>query len=122
MHTIKDAVEHFFYLIVGRDDISKLIASEAELRRFGATARGKKIPYQISKEQKKLADARACSVVCPEHADFTTSAFFTKTHFKSHDWKQVANTNMNLKNHFIFLLYSGCVSWHTQILFEGNAL
>ena len=38
MHTVKDAIEHFFYLIVGRDDSKKVKASEVELQRFGASS------------------------------------------------------------------------------------
>ncbi len=108
MHTIKDAIEHFFYLIVGRDDCSKIFKSETELQRFtmhqdesistasvNPARQGRKksihdVPYKINKEQKKEADMRACSIMCPDHIDFVSSAFFTKTHFKSHDWKQVS--------------------------------
>ena len=34
MHTIKDAIEHFVYLIA-KDDSTKVVAAEAELKRFG---------------------------------------------------------------------------------------
>ena len=89
MHTIKDVIEHLFYLIVGRDNFNRVMVSEAELQRFGSSNSTEDIPYRINKEQKKLANLRACSILCPEHVDFVSHAFFTKTHFKSHDWKQV---------------------------------
>lgn len=92
MHTIKDAIEHFFYLIVGKDDCSKTVQSELELERFLCKRNGEIVsttPYKMSKEEKKIADTRASSVICPQHVDFSSSAFFSKTHFKSHDWKQV---------------------------------
>ena len=92
MHTIKDAIEHFFNLIIGKYNYSKIMASEKELNRFGyntATTETGNIPYGITKDQKKIADIRACSILCPKHVDFISSSFFTKTHFNSHDWKQV---------------------------------
>ena len=94
MNTIKDAVEHFFYLIVGKDNnYTKVVAAEAELHRFGhstiSTTTPANIPYRITKDQKKIADMRASSIICPKHVDFRSSAFFSKTHFNSHDWKQV---------------------------------
>ena len=89
MHTIKDAVEHYFYLIVGKEHSSgKTLQCEKGLKRFASTS-----PYTINKEQIKIADERACSIICPQHVDFTSSAFFSKTHFKSHDWKQVLSYN-----------------------------
>lgn len=92
MHTIKDAVEHYFYLIVGKERSSaKTLQCEQELKRFASRASsiGNTVPYTITKEQIKIADMRACSIICPQHVDFTSNAFFSKTHFKSHDWKQV---------------------------------
>ena len=103
MHTIKDALEHYFYLIVGKENSKeKSVQCEEELKRFevrssrasAATNKRRKItadiaPYTITKDQIKIADIRACSIICPQHVDFTSSAFFSKTHFKSHDWKQV---------------------------------
>ena len=97
MHTIKDAIEHFVYLIVGKDDSTKVVAAEAELKRFGFSTGDSipvnlgsaSIPYRINKEQKKVADMCDASIICPEHVDFKPRPFFTKTQFNSHDWKQV---------------------------------
>lgn len=87
MHTVKDAIEHFFYLIIGKEGSTKVMKAEVELKRLGRNCDIP--PYQISKGQKKIADMRACSIICPDYVDFTPTAFFTKTQFKSHDWKQV---------------------------------
>jgi len=38
--------------------------------------------------------ARACSIVFPKHVDFISSAFFSKTHFNSLDWKQVNKSSI----------------------------
>ena len=65
------------------------MVSKAELQRLGSSNSTEDIPYKINKEQKKLDNLHACSILCPEHVDFVSDAFFTKTHFKSHDWKQV---------------------------------
>jgi hypothetical protein len=75
----------------------KVRQAEVELQRFGvtpivATHKAKdheSSPFCITKEQIKLADRRACGGICPKHVDFIPRAFFSKTHFKSHDWKQV---------------------------------
>ena len=105
MHTVKDAIEHFFYLIVGRDDSKKVKASEVELQRFGASSNTSTIPYVINKEQKKQANMRACSVVCPQHTDFVSHAFFGKTHFKSHDWKQVLLICIRVSLYYWLMFY-----------------
>ena len=96
MHTVKDAIEHLFYLIVGKEDSVKVRQAEVELQRFGVSPvasshKGKlpEAPFCITKQQIKVADQRACGIVCPKHIDFVPRAFFSKTHFKSHDWKQV---------------------------------
>ena len=115
MHTIKDAIEHFFNLIVGKYDCSKIMASEKELNRFGHNTTTTEdmagnIPYRITKDQKKIADIRACSIFCPKHVDFNSSAFFSRTHFNSHDWKQVdtlylyCNILQNTNNAILCLL------------------
>ena len=93
MHTIKDAIEHFFYLIVRKNDLTKVIA---ELKRLcGTTIAAQSshdVPYCISKEQIKIANTRASSIICPDYVDFKPTAFFSKTQFNSHDWKQVRLT------------------------------
>jgi hypothetical protein len=101
MHTVKVVMEHLLYLIIGKEDSQKVRDAEIELQRFNLTsspvapARKKRkndlglAPFCITKEEIKLADQRACSIICPTHIDFIPRAFFSKTHFKSHDWKQV---------------------------------
>lgn len=103
MHTVKVAVEHLFMLIVGKEDSMKVRQAEIELGRFGlrtsstpaAPARKQRknelaeAPFRITKKERKLADERACTIICPVHIDFIPRAFFAKTNFKSHDWKQV---------------------------------
>ena len=37
MHTVKDAIEHLFYLIVGKEDSVKVRQAEVELQRFGVS-------------------------------------------------------------------------------------
>ena len=59
-HTIKDVIENFFYVIVGRDNFNKVMVSEAELQWVGSSNSTEDIPYRINKEQKKLANLRAC--------------------------------------------------------------
>ena len=101
MHTVKVVMEHLLYLIIGKEDSQKVREAEIELQRFNLTStpvapapkkRKNELglaPYRITKEEIKLADQRACSIVCPVHIDFIPRAFFSKTNFKSHDWKQV---------------------------------
>ena len=67
VHTIKYVIEHFFYLNVGRDNFNKVVMSETELQWFGTSNSTEAIPYRINKEQKKLANLGACSILCPEH-------------------------------------------------------
>ena len=38
MHTVKDAVEHIFKLIIGKEDSVKVRKAEIELGRFGITS------------------------------------------------------------------------------------
>lgn len=105
MHTVKVVIEHLFYLIVGKEDSVKVRQAEVELQRFGLNRpvtpvcnRRKNVlepaPFRITKDQVKMADQRACGIVCPQHIDFEPRAFFSKTYFKSHDWKQVCSTSM----------------------------
>ncbi len=128
MHTIKDAVEHYFYLIVGKENSSaKTLQCEQELRRFASrasTVNNTTVPYTITKEQVKIADVRACSIVCPQHVDYKSSAFFSKTHFKSHDWKQVKLQRLNSALTCISLHacnHTDCSSRHSEILPTGDA-
>ena len=103
MHTVKVVVEHLFMLILGKEESVKVRQAEMELHRFGLTSstptapahkrRKSKLvvaPFRITTEQVKLADERACTIICPVHIDFIPRAFFSKTNFKSHDWKQVS--------------------------------
>lgn len=116
MHTVKVVIEHLFYLIVGKEDSMKVRQAEVELQRFGLnrpvspvrTTRRKNVlgpaPFRITKDQVKMADQRACEIVCPHHIDFEPRAFFSKTYFKSHDWKQVCSTST-----YIHSIYMHCV-------------
>ena len=96
MHTIKDAIEHYFYLIVGRDDSVKVIAAKAKPKRFGLSTRDSNagkidmslMPYIINRAQQKTANIRATSIICPHHVDFKPRPFLMKTQPNSHDWKQ----------------------------------
>ena len=120
MHTIKDVIENFFYLNVGRDNFNKPMVSEAELQQLGSSNSTEGIPYRIHNEQKKLANLRACSILCPEHVDFVSHAFFTKTHFKSHDWKQVFSLCLSPLD-FIISSCLGSGSGHFELLCMWNA-
>ena len=103
MHTVKVVVEYLFILIIGKEDSEKVRHAEIELGRFGLTSltptaparKGRKseltvAPFRITTEQVKLDDECACTIICPVHIDFIPRAFFSKTNFKSHDWKQVS--------------------------------
>ena len=75
MHTVKVVVEHLFILIVGKEDSVKVRQAEVELGKFGVTsstptapARKKRkelpmAPFRSTKEQVKLADERACTII-----------------------------------------------------------
>ena len=78
------------------------MASEKELNRFGHNTTTTEdmagnIPYRITKDQKK-------------HVDFNSSAFFSRTQFNSHNWKQVdslylyCNILQNTNNAILCLL------------------
>ena len=101
MHTVKVVMEHLLYLTIGKEDSQKVREAEIELERFCLTStpvapsRKKRknelglAPFCIAKEEIKLPDQRACSIVCPTYIDFIPRAFFSKTNFNSHNWKQV---------------------------------
>ena len=102
MHTPKDVLERIFALLTGKEDTPKMRKSEEVLGRFDSStctpaSLGKRkrspaisLPYCLTKEQLKLADERAVSIITPSHVDFKPGAMFCKpTYMKSHDWKQV---------------------------------
>ena len=103
MHTVKVVMQHLLYLIVGKEDSVKVRQAEIELQRFNLTCTSApvapaskqrknelgSVPFRINKDEIKLADQRACYIICPLRVDFIPRAFFSKTNFKSHDWKQV---------------------------------
>ena len=102
MHTVKDAVEHIFKLIIGKEDSVKVRKAEIELGRFGITSpvikkkKGSKgsddrgVPFRLSDQEIKIADERALSILVPRHIDYLPGAIFSaSTHWKSHDYKQV---------------------------------
>lgn len=103
MHTIKDAVEHLFNLITGKEDSVKVRAAEVASGRFGITSsaiskrtKGAKkpdVPYLLTPEQISIANQRALSIRTPAHIDYVSKQIFSKTAgLKSHDWKQVIHT------------------------------
>ena len=120
MHTIKDATEHVFKLIIGKEDSKKVQAAElAMTQRFGITSsslnldnkksKGAKkapdVPYVLSPEQIKLANQRSLAIRSPVHIDFVPGGIFHKTSgLKSHDWKQVL-----LSIHFQVVPRSICI-------------
>jgi len=101
-------------------DHSKNMASEKELNGFGYNTTTTEditgnIPYAITKDQKKIAVTHACSIVCPKYVDFISSAFFSKTHFNSHDWKQVNKSSILIlciiKTHLTNVSYCRLFFW-----------
>ena len=89
MHTVKVVVEHLFMLIIGKKDSEKVRHAKIELGRFGLTSstptapacKGRKseltvAPFRITTQQVKLADERACTIICPVHIDFIPGHFF----------------------------------------------
>ena len=92
MYTVKVVMEHLLYLIVGKEDSIKVRQAEIELQRFNLTCTSAPVapaskqlknefgsaPFRINKDEIKLADQRACSIICPLHIDFIPHAFFFK--------------------------------------------
>lgn len=92
MHTVKVVMEHLLYLMVGKEDSIKVRKAEIELQRFHLTCASAPVapaskqcknelgfaPFRINKDEIKLADQRACSIICPLHIDFIPCAFFFK--------------------------------------------
>lgn len=94
MHTVKVVVEHIVHLIAGKEDSVKVRQAEIELQRFDLAPMDPliskkkslpKAPFCLDKAQIKLANCRACNVICPQHIDFVPQAFFSNCYFKSHD-------------------------------------
>ena len=107
MHTVKDSIEHIFYLIIGKEYSENVRLAEKELKRgleCSTPARlGKRkrctgnVLYCLTSEQLKCADKRAQSIITPSHVDFTPRSVFTRpSGFKSHDWKQVPNCKVDV--------------------------
>lgn len=106
MHTVKDAVEHIFNLIIGKEDSAKVRKMEMELGRFdlqveeSGSTQGRKgqsvskaahasAPFRLTEKEIKLANSRIRSVSLPS-PDFTPQSIFTRTYgLKSHDWMEV---------------------------------
>ena len=103
MHTIKDAIEHIFNLITGKEDSAKVRKVETDLNRFGLQTvsrkrgRGEKVntvglpsaPFRLTPDEIKTANSRVCRVSLPS-LDLTLGPIFTRTFgLKSHDWKEV---------------------------------
>lgn len=66
--------------------------SEIELGRFGldATSESDDVPWQLSSDNIKLANARVKQIVIPSYLDFKVQFLFSyPSRLKSHDWKQV---------------------------------
>ena len=89
MHTIKDAIEHIFKLIIGKEDSVKVRKAEIQLGRFGITSpvikkkNGSKdsddcgVPFRLSDQEIKIADERALSILIPRHIDYLPGAIFS---------------------------------------------
>ena len=103
MHTIKDVVERIFALIIGKDtsETKEKITNAEEVfgrsfctslgkRKQGSSAAKLNMLYQLTQENKKIADQRCEAIIAPSHVDYSSRPIFCKkAHLKSHDWKQV---------------------------------
>lgn len=104
MHTIKDAVEHIFFLLIGKSNLDKIGLAEAANGRFDfkiPTPSRKKQnsqkgikkfehPYVLTKEELKIADLRSKTIAMPKGDFHPGNIFFRTTCLKSHDWKEVS--------------------------------
>ena len=102
MHTVKDAIERVFFLLIGKSKLDKIAVLERKLKRFGFDEETRKRkrgsqttttkvhhPYVLSPDELKLADARSKAIIMT-NADFNPGEiFFRTTGLKSHDWKEV---------------------------------
>lgn len=94
MHTIKDVVEHIFFLLIGKSNLHKIGVTEAANGRFGFKISSHGIqkfehPYVLPKAELKLADLRSKTITMPKGDFHPGCTFFRTTSLKSHDWKEV---------------------------------
>lgn len=59
MHMVKDAVEHVFNVMVGKEDSMKVRQAEADLGRFEASPAGHGSVPVASRKRKKTSKVRA---------------------------------------------------------------
>lgn len=101
MHTVKDCIEHIYFLLMGKVNLDTLKSSETSMGRFYSTTRKRRRsgkpnndnnrahPYVLSSEEIKIADMRSKTIIMP-NKDFTPGSIFIRsTSLKSHDWKEV---------------------------------
>ena len=137
MHTIKDAVEHVIYLIIGKEDSTKVRKAENVLGRMsidtleepvsikrktsGVASKGQKkkqeesqvsaAPFRLTAQEMRIADERVSSVIFPSH-DFTPTAVFSKpTTLKSHDWKEVSKVDVQCYAWQIYNILTPSCRW-----------
>ena len=134
MHTIKDAMEHLFNIVVGKEDSAKVRKAEEQLEHFDlspvqdSTTRRKQsrtasnnlpaAPFRLSDDDVRIANERICSVVLPS-PDFTPKCIFTKSSgLKSHDWKEVCS---NLRHSCCSLLIGDTVHNISYPIYNYNS-
>lgn len=90
MHTVKDAIEHIFNLITGKEDSLKVRKMGIELHRFGLGSNNPRktrdasskvglpsAPFRLTPQDIATANSRrVCSVSTPS-LDFTPAQIFT---------------------------------------------
>ena len=114
MHTVKDAIERVFFLLIGKSRLEKIADLEGRLKRFGFGGQSRKRkrsdqlvitktkhPYVLSPDERKLADARSKMIVMTSNDFIPGEIFYRTTGLKSHDWKEVCVHNVC--RHFIFI-------------------
>ena len=102
MHTVKDAIERVFFLLIGKTNLDKVLASEVAYGRFGLKLPSRKRkrggglsdtkidqPYVLSSNERRLADERSKMIIMTSKDFDPGSIFFRTTGLKSHDWKEV---------------------------------
>lgn len=102
MHTVKDAIEHIFNLMIGKEDSDKVRTTEIDLGRFGLSVNNSRkrsrsgrrcretgAPSRLTTDEISNANTRISCISIPSH-DFTPGPIFSRTFgLKSHDWKEV---------------------------------